>query len=105
MIQFDDFKKLDLRIATVVGAEKIEGSDKLLKLQIDLGEEKRQLVSGIAKFYAPEEMLGKQVVMIANLEPRTILGLESQGMLLAVDDQGAVLLTADREVTPGAKVS
>lgn len=105
MITFEDFKKLDLRVVKILKAENIEGSDKLLKLQIDLGEEKRQLVSGIAKFYQPEDLIGKQIIIIVNLEPRMIFGFESQGMLLAAGDSEAVLLRPDKEVAPGTKIN
>lgn len=104
MITFDDFKKLDLRVAKILQAEKVDGSDKLLKLQVDLGDEKRQLVSGIARFYQPEDLIGKQIIIIANLEPRIIFGMESQGMLLAAGDNEAILLQPDKEVAPGTMV-
>jgi len=104
MITYDDFKKLDLRVAKVLTVEKIEGSEKLLKLQIDLGNEQRQLVSGIAKSYAPEDLIGKEIIIIANLEPRQIMGIESQGMLLAADHDSPVLLMPDKELPPGIAV-
>lgn len=105
-ISYDDFKKLDLRTARIISAEPVAGSDKLLRLSIDLGEEKRQLVAGIAKSYAPDKLAGKIIVVAANLEPRQLMGLASQGMLLAVmDEQGPVLLTTDNEVPPGSAVS
>ncbi len=85
MIKFKDFQKLDIRVGTVIEAERVEGSEKLLRLVVDLGHEKRQLISGIAKWYSPEDIINKQFTMIINLEPRTIMGLGSQGMLLAVD--------------------
>ncbi len=105
MITIDDFAKIELRIAKVLSAERVEGSEKLLKLQMDLGTEQRQILSGIAKSYAPEDLIGKQVVIIANLEPRMMMGLESQGMLLAAsDEQGPVVLMPAKEVAPGAGV-
>lgn len=82
-IAYDDFAKLDLRVAKILDAEPVEGSDKLLKLKIRVGDEERQLVAGIAQHYAPDEILGKKIIIIANLEPRKIRGVESQGMLLA----------------------
>jgi len=102
----DEFKNADLRVGKVLAAERVEGSEKLLKLQIDLGEP-RQIVSGIAKKYAPEDLIGKNVVIIANLDPRTMMGHESQGMLLAAhgDDGAPVLLLPDGDVPPGAKIS
>ncbi len=105
---FDEFKQADLRVGTVVAAERVEGSDKLLKLQINLDEEiPRQILSGIGKVYTPEEMVGKQVVIIANLEPRMMMGLESKGMVLAaVNTEGKPqLLTVAGEVPPGIQVT
>lgn len=102
----DEFKNADLRVGHVISAERVEGSDKLLKLQIDIGE-MRQILSGIAKKYAPEDLVGKQVVIIANLEPRMMMGMESNGMLLAAhgDDESPVLLLPDGGVQPGSKIS
>ena len=105
MISFEKFQDLDLRIAKILKAEKLEGTDKLLVLDIDLGEEKRQLVAGIGLQYSPELLIGKNIVIIANLEPKEIRGKISQGMLLAVDSaQGPVLLVPENEVLPGSKV-
>ena len=103
-ISFEDFKKLDVRIGTVLTCEKMEGSDKLLKLEVDFGEFKRQIVSGIAEFYAPEYLVGKQCPFIVNLEPRTIRGVESQGMILAADpgDNTAVLLHPEKQLPNGS---
>ena len=104
-IPFEEFKKLDIRVAEVVAAEKVEGSDKLIKLKVDIGNEERQLVAGVAQFYAPEDMVGRRIVVIVNLEPKTFLGLESQGMLLAADDEGQpVLLEPHTPVPPGTKI-
>ncbi len=105
MITFEDFKKLELRVARVEEAERIEGSDKLIKLKIDTGEGERQLVAGVGRKYAPEELAGRLIIIVANLEPRLIMGLESQGMLLAADsEEGPILLMPDREVPPGALI-
>jgi len=104
-ITFDQFQQLDLRSAKILKAEKIEEADKLLLLDIDLGEEKRQLVAGIAKDYSVDQLVGKTIIVIANLEPREIKGYVSQGMLLAVDSpEGHVLLVPEGEVSPGSKV-
>lgn len=104
-ITIDVLKQLDIRIGKIVVAEPIEGSEKLLKLQVDFGEFKRQILSGIAKFYTPVELVGKECPFIVNLEPRMMMGLESQGMLLAAGvDGSAVLLHPDKEVPEGAKV-
>ncbi|MEK7616088.1 MAG: methionine--tRNA ligase subunit beta [Patescibacteria group bacterium] len=102
MISYDDFSKIELKVAKVLSAEKVEGSEKLLKLQIDLGSEQRQIISGIAKAYEAEQLIGKQVVVITNLEPRMIMGLESNGMLLAAD--GPTILTPEHEVENGAVI-
>ena len=105
MINFKEFEKLDLRIAKILKAEKFEGTDKLLVLEIDLGEEKRQLIAGIGQQYMPELLVGKKIVVVANLEPKEIKGKLSQGMLLAVDAaQGPVLLVPEGEVPPGSEV-
>jgi methionine--tRNA ligase beta chain len=104
-ITFDDFEKLDIRIAKIVKAEKIENSNKLLRLEVDLGSEIRQLVAGIAQEYKPEEIVGKQVPILMNLKPATLMSVESKGMILAADDNGkAILLHPDREVRLGSKV-
>jgi len=105
MINYETFQNVELRIAKVLEAERVEGSDKLLKLYIDLGEEKRQLIAGVGKVYDPVLLVGREIVIVANLEPRMLMGLESQGMLLAADSEaGPVLLQPDKEVLPGSKV-
>lgn len=102
MISFEEFKKIDLRIARIIKAEKIEGSENLIKLEIDLGEEKRQILAGIQKYYQPEELVNREIVVVANLEPKKMMGMESQGMLLAADIDGEpILLMPDKEVPPG----
>lgn len=105
MISFDEFKKVELRVARVLEADRVEGSDKLLKLKVSLGSEERQIVSGIGKIYEPADMVGKNIVIVANLEPRQLMGLESQGMILAAsDDRGPAVLIPDRETAPGTEV-
>lgn len=108
-ISFDDFKKLDIRIGTIQSAEPIPDTNRLLKLVVDLGEENtRQIVSGIAEFFPNvEELVGKQVAFAANLEPRTIRGHESNGMILAIskEDNTLSLLVPDHDVAPGSAVS
>ena len=104
-IEIDDFAKIELRAALVVSAEKIAGSRKLLKLQVDLGDEKRQIVSGISDAYEPEALIGKKIVLVANLKPAKLMGVESNGMVLAASVDGrAVLCTFDSDVAPGTKV-
>jgi methionyl-tRNA synthetase len=85
-ISFDDFAKLDIRTGTILEAEKVEKADKLLKLTVDLGFEKRTIVSGIAEHFSPEEVVGKQVSILANLAPRKLRGIDSQGMILMAED-------------------
>lgn len=105
-ITIDDFKKLDLRVAKITEAERIEGTDKLLKLKVTLGLEERQLVAGIAQDYSPEELIGKQLIVVANLEPAVIRGVQSQGMLLAAVSEGKIILaTMDKEADPGSKLT
>jgi methionine--tRNA ligase beta chain len=105
MISFEDFQKIDLRVGKIIKVEKIEGSEKLLKLKVDLGKEVRQIVAGIAKFYKPEDLVGKEIIVVANLEPKKLMGLESQGMLLAAEKDGEpVILIPEKEVPPGAKI-
>lgn len=105
MINFDEFKKVELRIAKIIAAGRVEGSEKLLKLQVDLGNEQRQIIAGIGKAYEPEMLLGKEIAIVANLEPRQLMGLESQGMILcAADENGPVLLCPEKEVPPGAGI-
>ncbi|OGD24228.1 hypothetical protein A2Z10_02945 [Candidatus Azambacteria bacterium RBG_16_47_10] len=129
MITFDEFKKTELRVATITAAERVEGSEKLIKLQLDLGvsasvaEEKapvegeeqisvsepvretRQIVAGIGKRYAPEELIGKQIIIVANLAPRALMGIESHGMLLAASsEEGPILLMPEKAAPSGAQV-
>jgi methionine--tRNA ligase beta chain len=106
MISIEEFKKLELRVATIKAAEHHPNADKLMVLQIDLGSEQRQICAGIRNHYAPEELIGRQIVVVANLETAKLRGLESQGMLLAASDEGRViLLTPEKAVEPGSKVS
>jgi methionyl-tRNA synthetase len=85
-INYEDFAKMDIRTATIIGAEKVEKADKLLKLTLSLGHEQRTVVSGIAQHFTPEEVIGKQVCLLANLAPRTMRGVESQGMILMAEN-------------------
>ena len=105
IITYEEFKKLDLRVAQVLKAERIEGATKLLKLQIDLGTEQRQIVAGVAETYTPEDLVGKKLTVIANLKPAIIRGVESQGMLLAGIKGGkAVISFFDGDIPPGSIV-
>lgn len=104
-ITFEDFKKLDIRIGKILMAEKVEGTDKLLKLEVGFGSEKRQIVSGIAEFYKPEDLVGKECPFLVNLEPRVIKGVESQGMILAISaGDKIVLLKPQKKVPEGSAV-
>ena len=104
-INYDYFSKIKLRIAEIKAAERVEGADKLLKLQVSLGDEERQIVAGIAQFYEPDNLIGKKIVLLANLEPAKIRGVVSNGMLLAADIDGrAVVLQPESDVPAGSKV-
>ena len=105
MITLEDFKKADIRIGKVVSAEKVKGADKLLKLEVDIGSEKRQIITGMAEFYEPSHFVGKELPLLLNLEYKQFKGLESQGMILAADVDGKpVLLHPKREVPAGSVV-
>ena len=106
-IDFDHFSKMDIRIGKVLSAERVEGSDKLILLKVDLGEDKdRQLVAGIGKVYEPEDLIDTFVTVLANLKPREIFGHESNGMILAAGTQdGPVILSPRNHVEPGSSVS
>jgi methionyl-tRNA synthetase len=103
-ITYDDFAKLDLKVGTITAAEKVEKADKLLKLEIDLGYEKRTVVSGIALHFKPEEIVGRQVTLVANLAPRKMKGIESNGMILMADDGGALRFIGPVESTTNGSV-
>ena len=105
MATIDEFLKISIKIGTIRSAEKVEGSSKLLKLDIDLGHEKRQILAGIGEKYNPEELKGKQIPIVANLDPRMMMGLESQGMILAADKDGEpILIHPDEKVANGTAV-
>src|SRR6185503_4624773 len=100
-----DFAKVELRVAQVTAAEKVAGSKKLIKMNVDLGTEQRQVVAGIAETYAPESLVGRKVAFVANLKPAKLMGVESNGMVLAASLDGkAVLCTFDADVPPGTKI-
>ena len=105
-ISFDDFKKVEIRIGKIISAEKIESSNKLLKLQVDFTTEQRQILAGIAKFYTPEQLVGKLCPFAFNLAPKILGELESQGMILCADggEGGPVLLNPDKEISAGSLV-
>jgi methionyl-tRNA synthetase len=106
-ISIDDFRNLELRVATITAVSPHPNADRLLVLTIDLGSEQRQLVAGIRAHYQPEDLVGKQIIVVANLQPATLRGVQSQGMLLAAsDDQGRLaIVTPEKPVANGASVS
>ncbi len=104
-VTFEDFERMDIRIGKILSVERIENSDNLLKLKVDFREFKRQIVSGIAKWYKPEDLINKKLPFIVNLEPRNFKGVESQGMLMAVNGEGQpVLLEPQKDVKAGDKI-
>ncbi len=106
MVFFDEFKKLDIRVARILNVQDHPDADKLYILTIDLGDQQRKIVAGIRPYYKKEELAGKLIVVLTNLQPRTIRGVESQGMLLAgLDDNNLAVLTVDRDIKPGTKIS
>ncbi|RZN38409.1 MAG: methionine--tRNA ligase subunit beta [Methanophagales archaeon ANME-1-THS] len=105
VIGMSEFANLDLRIGKILNAERLTGSRKLIKLRVDVGDEQRQLVAGIAAEYTPESLIGKLVPVLVNLKPAKLMGVESQGMILAVDVNGKpILLHPDKEVPAGSSV-
>jgi len=106
-IDYADFARVDLRVGKVLEAERVPNSKKLIRLIVDLGGEKRQILAGLAKWYRPEDFVGRYVIVVANLKPKRMAGLESQGMILAApcsDEQKPALLTVSEPVEPGSKV-
>jgi methionyl-tRNA synthetase len=105
LIGIEDFGKVQLRVGKIVAAERVEKSDKLVKLKVDIGTETRQIVAGIGKHYSPEQLLDRQIVIVANLKPAKLMGVESQGMLLAASSGDTLaIVTPEREIAPGSKV-
>ncbi|WP_281054527.1 methionine--tRNA ligase [Thermoanaerobacter italicus] len=105
-ITIEEFAKIQLRVAEILEAERVEGSDKLIKMKLRVGEEIRQIVGGIGRHYASEELVGKKIIIVYNLEPKKLMGMESQGMLLAASIEGKMsLLTVDKDIESGAKIS
>ena len=108
-IIIDDFKKVDMRVGKILSVEKIPNRDKLYKLQVDIGEEKpRQIITGLVPYYSTDELLGKQIIVLANLKPAKFAGEISEGMLLAAESEDhskCVILTVDKEIEVGTKIS
>ena len=103
-LSIEEFAKMDLRVARVLACEKVKKADKLLQLTVDLGYEQRTVVSGIAKHYQPEELVGKNVILVANLKPAKIRGIESRGMVLAASHDDKLALVDIQGMAPGSKV-
>lgn len=104
-IDIEDFKRVDLRVGYVKSAERIPGSERLIRLVVDLGDlGEKQIIAGLAKWYKPEDFIGKNIVVVVNLKPRKLMGYESQGMLLATDTDPPVLIVAERSVKPGSRL-
>ena len=103
-ITIEQFKQVEIKIGKVLSCEKVEGTDKLLKLQVDFGDFQRQILSGIAEHYSPSDLEGKKLPFIVNLEPRILRGLESKGMLMAIEGDKPVLLVPAEDVTEGSIV-
>ncbi|GAJ18790.1 unnamed protein product, partial [marine sediment metagenome] len=105
LISYEDFQKLDIRVALVEKVEKVPKADKLYKLTVSLGEEKRTLVAGLAQLYKADELTGKRIIILANLEPRKLRGITSEGMLLAADDgENVSILVPDKDISPGSTI-
>ncbi len=107
LIDINEFSKIDLRVGLIKHAERVPRSKKLIKLIVDLGSEERQILAGIAEFYDPKELIGKHVIVVANLKPKKMMGLESKGMILAAGcgpDEKPVILTTLEPVRPGTKI-
>jgi len=104
-ITFDEFKRMNLRVGQITKAERVEGTQKLVKLEVDIGTEKRQIVAGVAEAYPPETLIGKKIIVVANLKPARIRGVESQGMLLAADvGDRPIIPFFEEDVPAGTKV-
>ncbi len=105
-ISIDEFKKLDIRVGEIRSATRVPGTDKLIQVQVDLGSEVRTVVAGLVPQYQPDELVGKRVIVVVNLEPRKMRGIASEGMLLAAEWDGQVaLLTVEKNAPQGAKIS
>lgn len=105
MITINDFTKVELRVGTILEAEEVPGSEKLIKQIVDFGElGQRQVLSGIKQWYKPSQLVGKQFIYVVNLEPRKMMGMESQGMILATDTEKPIILKPSKKVPAGSKI-
>ncbi len=102
----DEFHAVDLRVAKILSADRVQGSEKLVRLDVDLGDETRQIIAGVGKVYEPEHLVGREIVIVANLEPRMLMGIESQGMLLAATNENGepIILIPEKNVAPGSGI-
>lgn len=103
---YEEFLKIELRVGLVKSAEDVSGSEKLLKLIVDFGDEERQVIAGIKKFYSPDDLVGKEFIFVTNIQKRKIMGLESQAMLLAAEDEDGnmVALRPEKDIAAGSKI-
>lgn len=105
-ISIDDFKRLDIRVGEILSATRVPGTDKLIELEVDIGSEARHLITGIYPLYRPVDLVGRRIIVLANLQPRRVKGVESQGMLLAAEWDGEIgLLTLDKDAPSGARIT
>ncbi len=105
-ISIDDFKRLDIRVGEILSATRVPGTDKLIELEVNIGSEVRHLITGIYPLYRPVDLVGRRIIVLANLQPRRVKGMESQGMLLAAEWDGEIgLLTVDKDAPSGARIT
>ena len=105
-ISIDDFKRLDIRVGEILSATRVPGTDKLIELEVNIGSEVRHLITGIYPLYRPVDLVGRRIIVLANLQPRRVKGVESQGMLLAAEWDGEIgLLTVDKDAPTGARIT
>ncbi len=105
-ISIDDFKKMDIRVGEIMSATRVPGTDKLIELEVDVGDDVRHLITGIYPLYRPSDLVGRRIIVLANLQPRTVKGVESKGMLLAAEWGGEIgLLTVDKDAPSGARIT
>lgn len=105
-ISIDDFKRLDIRVGEILSATRVPGTDKLIELEVNIGSEVRHLITGIYPLYRPVDLVGRRIIVLANLQPRRVKGVESQGMLLAAEWDGEIgLLTVDKDAPSGARIT
>lgn len=105
-ISIDEFRKLDIRVGEVLSATRVPGTDKLIEIEVDIGSEVRRMITGIFPLYQPQDLVGRRIIVLANLQPRSVRGVESNGMLLAAEWEGEVgLLTVDKEAPKGSRIT